>query len=266
MTNQITHGENTDSTKQSVCRLGFWIAILTAVAAAAAMGIAVTTAPVRSGPNCPPLVELGIVESCVEYPYTDVADFVPMEYIWMYPALLMALLFVVLVTCIHYYAAGDKKIFTHIGLSFALLSAALHTVNYFIQLAVMQPSLLKGELQGLSLFSQYNPHGIFIALEDAGYLMMGVAFLFIALVFSRRKRLESVIRYIFIISSVLAVGSLIVLALLYRSDLEYRYEVVVIVIDWITLIVSGALLSLFFKRAGRVISKEEANRIGGISR
>ena len=35
------------------------------------------------------------------------------------------------------------------------------------------------------------------------------------------------------------------------SDLEYRYEVVAILIDWITLIVSGVLLSVFFRRAGR---------------
>ena len=257
MTNQITHSENTDFTKQSVCRLGFWIAILTAVAAAAALVIAVTTAPPRSGPFC-------MLDSCITYPYTDAAIFVSNDYLWMYPAFLMSLLFVVLVICIHHYTSADKRVFSQVALSFAVISATVHTVNYFIQLAVIQPSLLKGELQGLSLFSQYNPHGIFIALEDAGYLMMGVAFLFIALVFSRRKRLEN--GYIFIISSMLAVGSLILIALVYGSDLEYRYEVVVIVIVWITLIVSGALLSLFFKRAGRVISEEEMNRIGGISR
>jgi len=38
---------------------------------------------------------------------------------------------------------------------------------------------------------------------------------------------------------------------LYGSDLEYRYEVVAILIDWITLIVSGVLLSVFFRRAER---------------
>jgi hypothetical protein len=54
-----------------------------------------------------------------------------------------------------------------------------------------------------------------------------------------------------IISSVLAVGTLIRLALLYGSDLEYRYEVVAILIDWTVLIVFGVLLSVFLKRAGR---------------
>lgn len=141
----------------------------------------------------------------------------------MYPALLMALLFVVLVVCIHHYADADKKIFSQIALSFAVISATAHAINYFIQLAVVQPSLLKGEVEGLSLFSQYNPHGIFIALEDVGYLMMGVSFLFVAAAFGRRERLERVIQILFITSSVLAVGSLIVLALLYGFDLEYRY-------------------------------------------
>lgn len=147
-------------------------------------------------------------------------------------------------------APADKQVFSQIALSFAMISAAAHAINYFIQLAVVQPSLLKGEVVGLSLFSQYNPHGIFIALEDVGYLMMGVAFLFLAAVFSQRERLEQAIRLNFITSSVLAVGSLILLALFYGRDLEYRYEVVAILIDWITLIVSGALLSVFFKRAG----------------
>ena len=247
MTKQVAYNETASPARQSACRLGFWTSILIAVAAAAALGIAVTTAPARSGPFC--MVEL--VGSCITYPYTDVAAFVPIEYIWMYPAFLMALLFVVLVVCIHHYAPADKQIFSQIALAFAVISATAHATNYFIQLAVVQSSLLKGELQGLSLFSQYNPHGVFIALEDVGYLMMGVAFLFIAVVFSRREKLERAIQTLFIISSVLAVGSLILLALLYGSDLEYRYEVVAILVDWITLIISGVLLSIFFKRAGR---------------
>jgi hypothetical protein len=247
---QTVQVEARNSTRWSVCQLGFWISILIAVAAAAALGIAGTTAPARSGPNCPPLVEMGVLESCVTYPYTDVAVFVPIEYIWMYPALLMALLFVILVACIHHYADADKKVFSQIALSFALISATAHAINYFVQLAVVQPSLIKGELDGLSLHSQYNPHGIFIALEDVGYLMMGVAFLFVGVAFSWRERLERVIQILFIASSVLAVGSLIVLALLYGFDLEYRYEVVAILIDWIALIVSGVLLSVFFRRAG----------------
>lgn len=163
----------------------------------------------------------------------------------------MALLFVVLVGCLHQYAEAGKKVFSQVALSFAVISATTHAINYFIQLAVVQPSLLKGEVEGLSLLSQYNPHGIFIALEDVGYLLMGVAFLFMAAVFNRPDKLERAIRFLFVTSSVLAIGSLLLLVLLYGSNLEYRYEVAGILIDWITLIVSGVLLSVFFRRAGR---------------
>jgi hypothetical protein len=245
--NHVLQVETTISTRLRVSRLGFWTSMLMAVAAAAALGIAVTTAPARSGPFC--LVDL--VGSCVTYPYTDVAAFVPIEYIWMVPALLMALLFVLLAVCIHNYAEAGRQVFSQIALVFAVISASAHAINYSIQLAVVQPSLLKGEIDGLALFSQYNPHGIFIALEDLGYLMMGVAFLFVAAAFARRERLERAIRLVFSTSSVLAVGSLIFLTLFYGLDLEYRYEVIAILIDWIALIVSGVLLSVFFLRAGQ---------------
>jgi hypothetical protein len=167
----------------------------------------------------------------------------------MYPALLLTPLFVVLMACVHDYAAGDRKLFSLIGLSFAAIAAALITTDYYIQLTVMQPSLLKAETDGLALVSQYNPHGIFIALEALGYVMMSVAFLFAAAVFAGRGWLERALRWLFTSGFILAVGSLIVLSLLFGNDLEYRFEVVVILIDWMVLIVSGALLSVVFKRA-----------------
>src|SRR6516165_4218465 len=73
--------------------LGFWTALLTSVCAVAALAVGITTPP-RSGPNC--------ITDCLTYPYTDAAAFVPRDYLWMYPAALVAALFVVLVTCIHH--------------------------------------------------------------------------------------------------------------------------------------------------------------------
>jgi hypothetical protein len=75
----------------------------------------------------------------------------------------------------------------------------------------MPASLLRGELAGLSLLSQYNPHGVFIALEDIGYLMMSAALLFAAGVFTRRRRLERAVRRLFIIGGGLGVGALPIL-------------------------------------------------------
>jgi hypothetical protein len=239
MTNQVPYTKTTEPARKSTSQLGFWSAVLTAVFTASALTIGITTPP-RSGPFC--------ASSCVTYPYTDAAAFVPRDYLWMYAGFLLALIFVVLMACIHHIASGEKKIFSQVGLPFALISATVLATDYFIQLAVMQPAFLKGETEGLSLFSQYNPHGIFIALEDLGYLMMSIAFLFFAMVFDGHNRIERAIRWLFIASFVLAVGSLVVLALLYGKNLDYRFEVTAILINWTVLIVSGVLLSVFFKR------------------
>ena len=137
------------------------------------------------------------------------AAFIPNDYLWLYPGILLALIFVVLMVCIHYYASNDK-IFSHIGLSFALVYATVITIDYFIQFTMVIPSILSGETASLSLFTQYNPHGIFIALEGLGYFMMSIAFLFAAAVFAG-GRLERAIRWLFVSSFILAVVSFTVL-------------------------------------------------------
>jgi hypothetical protein len=134
---------------------------------------------------------------------------------------------------------------------FASLGAALILSDYVIQIAVVQPSLLDGQVSGLSLFSQYNPHGIFIALEDGGYSLMGLAFLFSGLSLGRLTRLERVVRGLLVISGIAVIGALVSFALIFGKDLEYRFEVIALSTDWIVLVVSGVLLGVVFKRLMR---------------
>jgi len=239
MTSEImAHIEKTNSARKGAYRLGFWSAILTAVLAAAAFAAGITT-PARSGPFC--------TNMCIAYPYINVAAFIPGDYFWLYPGILLALIFVVLMSCIHSHASDDKKVFSQIGLSFALAYAVVIISDYFVQFTVVIPSLSSGETAGLALFTQYNPHGIFIALEGIGYLMMSVAFLTNAVVFSEGS-LEHVIRWIFFIDFILAAGCLAGLTWL-KYDIV-AFEVAILTINWIVLIVSGILLSVLFKRAG----------------
>jgi hypothetical protein len=222
----------------NVNRLGFWSAVLTAVIAAVQFAVGILT-PARSGP-------FASTENIIHYPYTNVASFIPMDYLWLYPGFLLAPTFVVLLVCIHHYAADDNKIFSQIGLSFALIYAAVITADYFIQWTVAVPSISSGETEGFSLFTQYNPHGIFIALESLGYLMMSAALLFAAPVFAR-GRLERAIRWLFVTDFVLAVVSFVALSLL-EYDIV-AFEVTILTTNWVVLIASGALLSVLFKRA-----------------
>src|SRR5688572_21597279 len=102
---------------------GFWPAILTAGASALALAIGASTTP-RSGPFCQ-------VEPCIAYPYTDAAAYVPNDYLWIYPAFLVGPLFVILVACIHHYASSERKVFSQIALSFAVICATALAINYF---------------------------------------------------------------------------------------------------------------------------------------
>lgn len=223
-----------------VSRLGFWSAVLTAVFAAAFFLAGFLTPP-RSGPFAP-------AANIVLYPYTNVAAFIPNDYLWLYPGILLALIFIVLVVCIHSYAPSDRKIFSHIALSFAVIYATIILIDYFIQFTVVIPSILTGETAGLTLFTQYNPHGFFIALETLGYSMMSGAFLFVAAVFAGGK-LERALRWIFIAGFVAAVLFFTALSLLHYDLIAF--EVTIITINSIVLIVSGVLLSIVFRRAAR---------------
>jgi hypothetical protein len=152
-------------------------------------------------------------------------------------------------TCIHYYASDNKKIFSQIGLSFAIIYAAIITTDYFIQWTVVLPSIINGQTGNLSLISIYNPHGIFVALESLGYLIMNIAFLFTATVFNG-GRLERAIKWIFVISFILAMGSFLFTSLM-KYDIVI-FEVIIISIICTVLIISGTLLSILFRRTMRI--------------
>ncbi len=221
-------------------RLGFWAAILTAIVAAVFFIAGILTPP-RSGPFAP-------AANVIPYPYIDVAAFIPGDYYWLYPGILLAPIFVILMVCIHSYARSDRKLFSHVALSFAIIYATVILVDYVTQFTIVIPSILTNETANLSLFTQYNPHGFFITFETLGYSMMSGAVLFIAAVFTG-GRLERTLRWVFVAGVVAALILFITLSLL-NYDLV-AFEVTVLTVNWIVLIVSGALLSVIFRRAGR---------------
>ena len=227
------------ATAGSATRLGFWAAILTVVLVAA-FAVAGMATPPRGGPFC--------TSECVAYPYVEVAQFIPGDYLWLLPGILLAPTLIVLMACIHASAAEPKRMYSRIGLSFALIYAAVILLDYSVQLAVVMPSLQAGETEGLSLLTQYDPHGLFIALEALGYSMLTVALLFAAPALAGGGA-ERAIRGLFTLCFLLAVAAFAGLAVL-GHDLV-AFEVTILLIIWIVLISSGALLAIVFRRAGR---------------
>ena len=103
-------------------------------------------------------------------------------------------------------------------------------------------------MNGISILTQYNPHGIFIALEEIGYLIMSLALLLLVPIFSKSIKLERAIRTIFILCFAFTFSAFIIIASRYGLNREYRFEVAAITINWFTLILAGFILSVIFRR------------------
>ena len=234
-----------DRATATAARLGFWVSLLTAGLTIVSFAIAILTPP-RSGPFC--------ASSCVAYPYSNTTAFFPRDYFWMFPAILMTPVFLLVCACAHSWVVAEKRIFTRIALLFAAIAATFITLDYFIQIQVLQPSLLKNETNGIALFSQYNPHGIFIAMEDLGYLTMSAAFFFLGAALAADSRLGVAARWLLMVSSVLAFATFIGMSLYFGNNLEYNFEIAIITISWTALAAASILLSILFRRTLRRVA------------
>ena len=238
--------------EQQPNKLGLWAAILTTLMAVVSLAMAITTPP-HSGPYCR--------SGCVGYPYTDVAAYVPRDYLWMYPAVVLTLLTMVLVECIHYEVAPSRALLSRIAVAFTTMGVAILVVDYASQLTFLQPALLLGETEGLSPWSQYNAHGVFIALENVGYGLLSFAFIFIGLAIVRTPRkLWRAAALVFLGGGALTLAALVFYAASYRVRLDYRFEVAAIGVTWLVLIAAPMLLSIAFLRT-RPVEDDQAARL-----
>lgn len=215
-----------------VIKIGFWAAAFTAILAAA-------------------FITMGMFGSSSWDYYPGMVNYVwgfikTIDYALFIPGFLLAPVFVVLMACIYYFTSYEKKIYSLIGLAFALIYATIITTDYFVLWTVTLPSTILGETVGLSLLSMYNPHGIFVSLESIAYLMMSIALISIAPVFEGGK-IERALKWIFIIGFILAIGSLAGIFLM-RYDIVI-FEIAIIAIYCPVLIISGVLLSIMFRRS-----------------
>jgi hypothetical protein len=129
------------------------------------------------------------------------------------------------------------------------MGVAILVVDYASQLAFIQPALLLDETDGLSPWSQYNPHGVFITLETVGYVLLNLAFLFIGISMVRTPwRLWSAAGWVFVCGGALTLVLLLFYSALYRVRLDYRFEVAAIIVTWLVLIAASVLLSIAFLR------------------
>jgi hypothetical protein len=217
-------------------RLGAYVALATALVTLGTFVVAFLTPPF-SGPYC--------TADCYEYPYLDIASRYPRDYYWMFPAMFTSAFFVVLVTTMHRLGNADGRSFSLAGVGFAIMSATILILDYYVQLAVVQPSLLNGEHDGISLISQFNPHGLFIAMEEIGFILIPVS------LFCMAPNFTGAVRWTFIVFFLLMLAAILYYTMTYGLQREYRLEVAAISIAWFEMIIAGLLLFPYYLRASR---------------
>ena len=241
---------------KTIAKVGFYAALLTALLTVGTFVIAFLTPPL-SGPFC--------AGGCFTYPYLDIASRFPRDYFWMYPAMILNLVYYILMVAIHYSAPDDKKIFSHIGVSLALLSMATFNIDYFLQVSVIQPSIVLGETDGIALLSQFNAHGVFIVLEEIAFIMMSLSMLFMAPVFTGQTSAEKAVRWIFVGNFLLTAVSFALFSVFYGIFREYRFEVAAFSINWLALVASGILLSVIFRKAMTEVPRKQKTKLSSQS-
>jgi len=193
-----------------------------------------------SGPNCP--------SNCMNYPYPDILSYYPRDYYWMYFAVIQLCAFLIFMIANHFVAPVERKIFSFISVAFALISTTILLADYILQFSVVPISVMKGQTEGIALLTQYNGHGIFIVLEELGFTMMSIAFIFLSPVFSMKSRLEKAIRWTLLMPFVVSIFAFIFYSIQFGLDRDYRYEVAAITINWLVTILAGIFIGVFFKR------------------
>jgi hypothetical protein len=160
---------------KSVTRLGFWSAALTTILTA--------------------LFFVSLV--------------IPNQSLMFAASFLLAPAFVAMMVSIHHYAAPEKKVWTQLGLSFAVIYAVMCSLTYYIQLTFITNNFLPVAKEAVLPFT-FLPGTPIFAQDMLGYVFMCAATLAAAPVFAGGK-LESWIKWLFIFNAILFILPTIVL-------------------------------------------------------
>lgn len=228
-------------------KVGFYSSLSVTILTIVTFGLAMMAVP-PSGPYCP--------GNCMDYPFNELLSYYPRDYYWMYTVVFQLFAYLIFNISIHFIAQKERKIYSAISVAVALMSTTVLLITYFIQFAVIPISVMKGETDGIAILTQYNGHGVFIAMEELGYIMMSVAFLFLAPVFINKNRLEKSLRLILILPFLLTILSFIFYSIKFGLDRSYRFEVTIITINWLSIIIIGILVSILFNRL--IIKKDNS--------
>lgn len=220
-------------------RFGAAVSLLLAVITVITFGFAMMAVP-PSGPYC--------VSDCMKYPYNGLLNYYPRDYYWMYLAIFQLFAFVLFLVTNHHLTSAENRLFSSLSLAFGMIAATVLLIAYFTQFSVVPVSVMKGETDGIALITQYNDHGLFIALEELGYICMAVSLFFLAYVFQGKGNLVLILKLMLKWQLLVNLIAFIFYAFHYGIHRSYRFEVATISINWLVLIAAGILTAVYYRK------------------
>ncbi len=136
--------------------------------------------------------------------YTKAFDILRMTYI--YPSLLLAITYIIMLACLHRFIDEDKRLWSLIALSIGIIYATMASINYNIQAVSVRMSLAAGETGGIEMFLPDNPNSIFNALANS-YVYMALSSFFAGFIFKNGK-LEKWIRWLLFAQILTVIGQI----------------------------------------------------------
>jgi len=111
----------------------------------------------------------------------------PQDLIWLFvPSLFLAPVFLISMICLHYSSGENLKIWTALGVAFALLYAGDISLVYFSQLTVVIPQLLRSEITEMHVLA-FRSKSFLMAVDCLGYFFMSLSTFFTAFAFANNK-------------------------------------------------------------------------------
>lgn len=169
-------------------------------------------------------------------------------------AVIQIIIFLIWIKAICSVESEQKNFLYSLASVFAAMASLILIANYYLQISVVPISLKSNELEGLPLLIQYNPHGVFIALEELGYWLMLGALTLISFLFSKAAKI------VIIIIDIVVVISFVYLCLAYGLDRKDRFEVLILSLDWIIIIYLGIVFAVKANRTLKVRNIEKERK------
>jgi hypothetical protein len=156
------------------------------------------------------------------------------------PSLVLAPAFLALIVSVHSSLPEEMRVWTRLAAAFAAVYVPLTTSAYVVELAVVEPLVMRGDADRVALLTLTRMDSVFNAVDGLGYAFMSLAAFFAAPAFEG-ARLERWIRRLFFATGILIVPIL----LTYFVDRAYIY---VAGLWGITVPGAAILLAIYFRR------------------